>query len=243
MSGLLLAVLLTVAFVLPDSPWRNEEGGFLPTSPLLNSITFIVFILFIVPGLVYGMVVGTVASGKDVPKLMGQALNDMMSFLVLAFILGQFIALFNWSGLGSWIAVAGAEGLEAINMTGYPAILLFILLASVLNLFIISGSSLWTLMAAVFVPMFALLGFEPAFSQAAFRVGDSATQILTPLNPYMIVLLTMLRKYEPEAGFGTIIARMIPFSVVFWLSWAIILSVFFFADLPLGPGNGIMISE
>jgi aminobenzoyl-glutamate transport protein len=242
-AGLAVAVALALAFVVPDSPWRNEEGSYLPQSPLLSSIVFIVFILFAVPGLVYGRVVGTIRSGKDVPRVMGEALRDMLPFLVLAFILGQFIALFNWSGIGSWIAVTGAAGLEAINLTGFPAILLFILLASTLNLFIISGSSLWTLMAAVFVPMFALLGYEPAFSQAAFRVGDSATQILTPLNPYMIVLLTMLRRYEPDAGFGTIIARMIPFSVVFWLAWAIILSVFFFLGLPLGPGNDIMIEQ
>ncbi len=152
----------------------------------------------------------------------------MTGFLVLGFILGQFIALFNWSGIGQWIAVAGASSLETIGLTGYPAILGFILLASLLNLFIISGSAMWTLMAAVFVPLFALLGYEPAFIQGAFRVGDSATQVLTPLNPYMIVLLAMLRKYEPAAGLGTVMARMLPFVIPFWLAWVGVLSVFYF---------------
>ena len=242
-AGAAVAAVILVAALLPDSPWRNEDGGYLPKSPLLSSIVFIVFVLFTVPGLVYGKITGSIASGKDVPRVMGASLKDMSGFLVLAFILGQFIALFNWSGIGNWIAVAGAGGLESIGLTGYPAILGFILLASVLNLFIISGSAMWTLMASVFVPLFVLLGFEPAFIQGAFRVGDSATQILTPLNPYMIVLLTMLRKYEPQAGLGTVIARMLPFTVLFWLAWVAVLTVFFVFDLPLGPGNGIYIGS
>ncbi|WP_454084253.1 AbgT family transporter [Georgenia sp. Marseille-Q6866] len=239
----LTAAAVVAAVAVPGSPWRNEEGGFLPSSPLLSSIVFLVFLLFLVPGLVYGWVVGTARTVADVTTLMGKAIRDMIPFLVLAFVLGQFIALFNWSGIGSWIAVTGAEGLEAAGLTGFLAILLFVMLASALNLFIISGSALWTLMAAVFVPMFALIGYEPAFIQAAFRVGDSATQILTPLNPYIIVLLTMLRKYEPKAGLGTIIARMLPFTVVFWLAWVAVLSVFFALDLPLGPGNGIFLDQ
>jgi aminobenzoyl-glutamate transport protein len=209
----------------------------------LSSIVFIVFATFVIPGLVYGKITGTIARGSDVPRVMGHAIKDMSGFLVLAFILGQFVALFNFSGIGSWLAVAGAGGLESIGLTGFSAVVAFVLLASLLNLFIISGSAMWTLMAAVFVPLFVLLGYEPAFIQGAFRVGDSATQILTPLNPYMIVLLTMLRKYEPQAGLGTVIARMLPFAVTFWLAWVAVLSVFFFFDLPMGPGNGIMIPQ
>ncbi len=117
------------------------------------------------------------------------------------------------------------------------------LLASVLNLFIVSGSSMWTLMAAVFVPLFALLGYEPAFIQAAFRVGDSATQVITPLNPYMIVLLGLVRRYEPTAGLGTVISRMFPFVIPFWLAWAALLALWYFLDLPLGPGNGIFLGQ
>ncbi|KIC66492.1 AbgT family transporter [Kocuria rhizophila] len=239
----LIGVVLAVFALVPNSPWRNEDGGFLPKSPLLSSIVFIIFAFFSVSGYVYGRVAGTVRGYKDVPVMMGAALRDMTSFLVLAFVLGQFIALFNWSGIGSWIAVSGATALENAGVTGFPVIIGFILLCSLLNLFIISGSSMWTLMAAVFVPMFGILGFEPAFIQAAFRVGDSATQVMTPLNPYMVVLLTMLRKYEPSAGLGTVMARMIPFVVPFWVVWVIILVVFYVFGLPLGPGVGIMIGD
>ncbi|MEE1650664.1 AbgT family transporter [Brachybacterium sp. J144] len=243
--AVLAAVVLTVVFLLavltPDSPWRNEEGGFLPKSPLLSSIVFIVVAYFIVLGLAYGVVTGTLRSTRDAVRMMTDSLKEMLPFVVLAFILGNFIALFNWSGIGTWIAVTGAAGLEGIGLTGFPAVLGFILLASCLNLFIISGSGMWAIMAAVFVPMFALLGYEPAFTQAAFRVGDSATQVITPMNPYMIVLLGMLRKYEPGAGLGTLMARMLPFVVPFWIVWTVILAVFFVADLPLGPGNGIFL--
>ncbi|WP_208094784.1 AbgT family transporter [Brevibacterium limosum] len=238
-SGLVLTAVFLFAFLLPSSPWRNEDGGFLPESPLLSSIVFIVFAYFMLMGVVYGFVVCTVRSMNDLVRMMSQSIIDMMSFLILAFILGQFIALFNWTGIGSWIAVAGASGLEAIGLTGFAAVIGFMLLASVLNLFIISGSSMWTLMAAVFVPLFSLLGYEPAFIQAGFRVGDSATQVITPLNPYMIVLLGLVRRYEPNAGLGTVISRMFPFVIPFWLAWAVLLGIWFLFDLPLGPGNGI----
>lgn len=240
-SALILTAVLLVAFLVPNSPWRNEDGGFLPESPLLSSIVFIVFAYFMLMGVVYGFVVRSVRSMNDVVRMMSDSIVDMMSFLILAFILGQFIALFNWTGIGSWIAVAGADGLESIGLTGFAAVIGFMLLASVLNLFIVSGSSMWTLMAAVFVPLFALLGYEPAFIQAGFRVGDSATQVITPLNPYMIVLLGLVRRYEPNAGLGTVISRMFPFVIPFWLAWAALLAIWFFLDLPLGPGNGIFL--
>ena len=243
LAALALTAVILVAVLIPDSPWRNEDGGFLPRSPLLSSIVFIVFAYFMLMGVVYGLVVGTVRSMNDIVRMMAESIIDMMSFLILAFILGQFIALFNWTGIGSWIAVAGASGLEAIGLTGFAAIIGFMLLASVLNLFIVSGSSMWTLMAAVFVPLFALLGYEPAFIQAAFRVGDSATQVITPLNPYMIVLLGLVRRYEPTAGLGTVISRMFPFVIPFWLAWAALLALWYFLDLPLGPGNGIFLGQ
>ncbi|ASO23109.1 aminobenzoyl-glutamate transport protein [Actinoalloteichus hoggarensis] len=238
----LTAAVLTLASV-PGSPLRNEDGGYLPSSPLLGSVTTLVFLAFFVPALAYGMVVGAIRRGADVPLLMGRALKDLSGFIVLAFVLGQFIALFAWTNIGAWLAVSGATLLEGIGLTGYPAVFGFMVLASLLNLFIISGSSLWTLMASVFVPMFLLIGFEPGFTQAAFRVGDSATQVITPLNPYMIVLLTFVRRYQPNAGLGTLIAKMLPFVVPFWVFWAGILTIFYFFDLPLGPGMGVHLAD
>lgn len=240
---IILTALILFAVLIPESPWRNEEGGFLPKSPLLQSIVFIVFAYFMVMGLVYGAVVGTVKKMKDVVDMMTAAMGDLLGFLVLAFILGQFISLFNWSGIGTYSAVKGAELLQSAGITGFGAILAFIILASCLNLLVISGSAMWTLMAAVFVPMFALLGFEPGFTQAAFRVGDSATQIITPLNPYIIVILTLLRRYEPKAGLGTLMSRLFVFVIPFWVSWASLLFVWYIFDLPLGPGASIFLAQ
>ena len=234
-----LAAAMAAAAVVPGSPWRNDDGGFLPESPLLDSVVFIVFVLFLVPALVYGFVARTLYTGADIPKVMGLGIQDMASFIVLAFMLGQFIALFNWTNVGSALAVSGARGLESIGLTGFAAILCFVLLASVLNLFIVSGSSMWTLVGAVFVPMFALIGFEPGFVQGAFRIGDSATQVITPMNPYVFVLLMMVRRYEPEAGLGTVISRVLPFVVPFWVAWVLVLAVFYGFDLDMGPGVGI----
>lgn len=238
LTVLLLAAGIVTTALLPESPLRNDRGGYLPSSPLLGSTVAIVFLVFAVPSLVYGVAVRTVGSAEDVPRLLVGAVRDFAPFVVLAFILGQFIALFTWTGIGSWLAVKGAQSLESVGFTGFGAILAFVLLASVLNLFIVSGSSMWTLLASVFVPLFALLGFEPAFVQAAFRIGDSATQVMTPLNPYMIVLLGFLRRYEPEAGLGTTMARMVPFVVPFMLAWTAVLAIFYFTGVPFGPGTG-----
>lgn len=242
-ATLVLTALILVAVLVPGSPWRNDDGGFLPKSPLLDSIVFIVVAYFFIQGVVYGKVAGTVKNIKDVVEMMTQAMGDLLGFLVLAFILGQFIALFNWSGIGTYSAVIGADALQSAGITGFWAILAFIILASCLNLLVISGSAMWTLMASVFVPMFALIGFEPGFTQAAFRVGDSATQIITPLNPYIIVILTLLRRYEPKAGLGTLMSRLVVYVVPFWVAWATLLFIWYIFDLQLGPGAGIFIAQ
>jgi aminobenzoyl-glutamate transport protein len=241
LAFLVLSAAILLAVLPGGSPWRNEEGGFLPESPLLDSTVFVVFVLFLGPALVYGFVSGSLREPADVPKVMALGIKDMAAFIVLAFMLGQFIALFTWSNLGAALAVTGARGLESIGLTGYPAIVGFIVLASLLNLFIVSGSSMWTLMGAVFVPLFALLGYEPGFVQAAFRIGDSATQVITPMNPYIWIFLVMLKRYEPEAGLGTVIARMLPFVVPFWVAWLCVLSVFYLGGFDVGPGVGIRI--
>lgn len=240
-ATLVLTIITVVAVLVPNSPWRNEDGGFLPDSPLMESSVFLVVMYFVVMGLAYGAAAGTVKSVTDMTDMMGEAMKDMIGFLILAFILGQFIALFNWSGIGTFTAVKGAQVLENAGISGFGAIVAFVVLASCLNLLIISGSALWTLMASVFVPMFALLGFDPAFVQAAYRVGDSATQIITPLNPYIIVVLSQLRRYEPKAGVGTLMSRLIVFTVPFWLFWLALLFVWYQFDLPLGPGSSIFL--
>jgi aminobenzoyl-glutamate transport protein len=235
------ALLVTVAAVLlvtlpAGAPMRNEEGAFLPSSPLLSSVVFLVFLTLAIPAVVYGLVTRAITRGSDVPRMMGHTIKEMSGFIVLAFVMAQFLELFNWTGVSTWIAIRGAEGLEATGFTGFGAIVCFILLAFLINLFIISGSAQWALFASVFVPMFALIGYEPGFVQAAFRIGDSTSNVLSPLSPYVVIILGFLRQYEPRAGIGTVIARALPFSLAFLVLWTTVLAVFYFAGLPVGPG-------
>ncbi|MDA2812760.1 AbgT family transporter [Nocardiopsis sp. RSe5-2] len=236
-AALLVLAAAVLAVVLPpNAPLRGEGGSFLPESPLLDSVVFLVFLALAVPGVVYGAVTREITGGGDVARMMGAAVKDMSGFIVVAFVLAQFLALFNWSRVSDWIAVSGAETLEGWNFTGYGALIAFTLLACVINIFVISGSAQWAVFAAVFVPLFALLGYEPGFVQAMFRVGDSSTNAISPLNPYMVVVLGLLRAYEPKAGLGTVIARCLPFSLTFLVLWTAVLSLFYFTGTPVGPG-------
>lgn len=238
-----IALLATAAAVLaltlpPGAPMRGDGGGYLPSSPLLDSVVFLVFLALVTPGVVFGLVTKAITCSADVARMIGGAIKDMSGFVVVVFVLAQFMALFKWSGLSAWLAVTGANLLERANFTGFAAIVAFIVLAGAVNIFIGSGSAQWTLFAAIFVPMFALLGYEPGFIQAAFRIGDSTTNAISPLSPYIVVILGFLRAYEPKAGLGTVIARAFPFTVVFFLIWTAFLALFYFTGIPVGPGMG-----
>ena len=233
---LVLAAAVLAVVLPPNAPLRGEGGAFLPESPLLDSVVFLVFLALAVPGVVYGAVTREITGGGDVARMMAAAVRDMAGFIVVAFVLAQFLALFNWSRVSDWVAVSGAETLEGWNFTGYGALVAFVVLACVINVFVISGSAQWAVFAAVFVPLFALLGYEPGFVQALFRVGDSSTNAISPLNPYMVVVLGLLRAYEPRAGLGTVIARCLPFSLTFLVLWTAVLSLFYFTGTPVGPG-------
>ncbi|MEU2948502.1 AbgT family transporter [Nocardiopsis alba] len=236
-AALVITVSAVLLVTLPaGAPMRNEDGAFLPTSPLLSSVVFLVFLTLAMPALAYGLATRAITGGADVAAMMGHTIKDMSGFIVLAFVMSQFLELFNWTGLSTWIAIKGAEALESTGFTGFGAIVAFIMLAWLINFFIISGSAQWALFAVVFVPMFALLGYEPGFVQAAYRIGDSTSSVLSPLNPYVIIVLGFLKTYEPKAGIGTVIARCLPFSLVFLVIWVAVFAVFFFLGLPIGPG-------
>ncbi|MET0448389.1 MAG: AbgT family transporter [Aeromicrobium sp.] len=231
------AVLLT-AWLLPGSALRGEGGSLIP-SPLLSSVPVALFVGLILTGAVHGFSSGTFTSARDLPEAMGEALTSMTGYIVLMFVIAQVTAIFTWSNVGTLLAVKSASGLESIGLTGLPLLLLFVLLVCFLNLFIMSGSALWSLMAPVFVPTFVLLGLQPAVALAAFRIGDSATALVTPMNVYLFAVLAMLQRYEPQAQFGTLISRMAMFVVPFLAIWSCVLVVFYLGDIPLGPGAGI----
>jgi len=236
--GVVLLVGAFVAWLLPGSPLRGDGGAFVP-SPFLDAIVPMLAIMFLASGITYGVITRAVSKAADVPEMMTEAMRGLAGYVVFIFIAAQVIAIFTWSGLGTVIAVQLAAGLDAIGMTGFLAVLGLVLIASVINLFITSGSAMWALMAPVMVPTFALIGLEPGFIQAAYRIGDSVTQVITPLNPYIIVLLGFARRYEPDLQFGALIARMAPFVPVFAVVWIVVLAIFYFTGTNVGPGMPI----
>lgn len=229
-----ILVLLTIIF-WPDSPLRNEDGGMIP-SPFLSGIIPIILMFFIVIGVAYGKTVEKIKDSKDVARYMTESIKDMSGFIVLIFAASQFIAYFSWSNIGTWIAVNGANFLKEINFTGISLIVAYILFTAMLNFLITSGSAKWALEAPVFVPLFMQLGYHPAFTQVAYRVGDSSTNIVTPLSPYFIVVLAFMKDYDKKAGMGTLISLMLPYSIAFLTTWILLIILFFFAGIPFGPG-------
>lgn len=235
--GAYLAAVLA-AWLIPGGPLRGKSGALVP-SPLLTGIVPVLFVAFVLGGVVYGATTRSLRGGEPIASAMGESVKNMATYVVMMFVAAQVIAVFAWSNVGTFLAVKIATALEAAHLTGFWALLMLVLIASVLNLVIVSGSALWALLGPVFVPAFALLSLHPAVVQAAFRIGDSATGIVTPMNPYVFLLLAMVRSYEPDIKLGTLMTRLGIFVVPFLVVWTAILGVFFAFDLPVGPGAGI----
>ena len=240
--GVLLGIGLLLLGVLPGAPLHEtvKEG-----EPAVNSlrsffaaIEILVAIGFIVPGLVYGLLTGSVRSDKDVAKMMSATMASMGSYVVLAFVAGQFVAYFNWSNLGAITAVKGAGVLQAIGLQGGILMIAFLFVASMMNFLVGSASAKWAFMAPIFVPMLMQMGLSPEATQAAYRVGDSITNIISPLMPYLPIIIVFAQKYDRKAGIGTILAAMLPYSIAFLIGWTIMLLVWVYAGWPLGPGAG-----
>ncbi|WP_044022189.1 AbgT family transporter [Bacillus sp. SG-1] len=234
-AGLVFLGLVALVLFWPNSPLRNEDGGIIP-SPFLSGIVPIILFFFITVGVAYGVTVKKITSTSDIPKYMAEAMKDMSGYIVLIFAAAQFISYFNWTNLGTWVAVNGAEALTSLELTGLPVIVGFSMLTAVLNLIIFSGSAQWALEAPVFVPMLMLLDYHPAFIQAAYRIADSSTNIITPLNPYILIVLAFMKEYDKKAGLGTLIALMLPYSIIFYIIWLILLIAFALLGIPFGPG-------
>src|SRR5699024_5762157 len=225
--SLIVSLVLTALLVLPpDAPLRGTEGDSMRQiiqSPFMDSLVPIIAILFFIPGLVYGIVNKSIRNDKDVAKQMSDTMASMGMFIVLAFTAGQFVAFFDESNIGIVIGVYGAEFLNSINLTGIPLILLFILVSSFINLFIGSASAKWAMMAPIFVPIMMQLGYSPELTQMAYRIADSATNIITPLMTYFAIIIAFAQKYDKRMGIGTLISVMLPYSLYFLIFWTIML--------------------
>ncbi|KPJ79930.1 MAG: aminobenzoyl-glutamate transporter [Gammaproteobacteria bacterium SG8_30] len=240
LASILVGIGLLVATAWPaGSPWRSAEGALTASaSPLMQAIVPLIFVLFLVPGVVFGYVSGRFSSHRDVIEGMSKSMSAMGYYLVMAFFAAQFIAAFGQSGLGVLLALEGAAWLRESGLPAGATLTGIVLLSGMVNLVVGSASAKWALIAPVFVPMLMQVGLSPDLTQAAYRVGDSTTNIVTPLMPYFPLIVLFCRRYVQSSGIGTVVALMLPYSVALLVLWTAFLLGYWALGLPLGLGAG-----
>ncbi len=234
-AGLGLTALILFGIV-PENGFLRGPDGSLLNSPFLSGIVALIFVYGVVVGIAYGIGAGTIRNDSDVINGMSRSMGTLSGYLVLVFFAAQFVSFFNWTQLGLIFAVEGAGFLKALNLAPVPLFIGFILLTALANLFMGSASAKWALMAPVFVPMFMLLGYSPEITQMAYRIGDSSTNIISPMMSYFALIIAFFQRYEPKAGIGTVVAVMLPYSIAFLIGWSLLFSIWLGFDLPIGPG-------
>lgn len=209
--------------------------------PFLHSVVAFIFIGAAMMGIAYGIGAKTLRNDSDVMDGMAKSMETLGIYIVLVFFAAQFVAFFKWTNLGLIFAIEGADFLKSLELGAMPLMIAFILLAALINLFMGSASAKWAIMAPVFIPMFMLLGYSPELIQGAYRVGDSVTNIISPLMSYFALIIAFMQRYKKDAKIGTMISVMLPYSVVFFLVWTVLFLIWFQLDLPLGPGSPLFI--
>ncbi len=237
LAALLLGAVLALTVVPEWGPLRHPETGDVAGSPFLKGIVVFIFICFAIPGLVYGKVVGTMKKDTDVINAMSHSMSTMGMYIVLVFFASQFVAFFKWTNLGAVLAVTGADALSALGLTGPIVFLLFIMMCGFINLMLGSASAQWAVTAPIFVPMLMLVGYAPETIQAAYRIGDSVTNLITPMMSYFGLILAVAARYKKDLGIGTLVATMLPYTLVFFVGWTLFFFLWVFGlGLPVGPG-------
>lgn len=230
-------IVLAITLVPGDSPWRDDNGNLATFgAPIMQSIVSLIFLLFFIPGFVYGKVSGSMSGMKDIIDGMTRAMHSMAYYIVIMFFIAQFVIAFGQSGLGTLLAIMGANALKALGLPVAITIVGIVLLTGFVNLFVGSASGKWGLLAPIFVPMLMTLGISPDLTQAAYRVGDSSTNIITPLMPYFPLVVIYCQRYVKGTGIGTLAAMMLPYSLWFLGCWTVFLLGYYALGLPLGFG-------
>ncbi len=233
----LVLVVLVLLGLLPENGFlREPETQGVLNSPFMKGIVAFIFIAASLAGIAYGLGARTLRNDEDVMKGMGKAMETLGLYMVLVFFAAQFVAYFRWTNLGLIFAIEGAELLRASGLGPIPLMMAFIVLSAVINLAMGSASAKWAIMAPVFIPMFMLLDYSPELVQAAYRVGDSVTNIISPMMSYFALIVAFMSRYDPKAGIGTVVATMLPYTVVFLAIWMVILMIFLIFGIPVGPG-------
>ncbi len=237
LAALLMLLLYVAATLVPGAPLYGIDGRF---PRWVAAIIPLIFLGFFVPGMAYGIAAGKIRSDRDIAAALGETMSQMGPYIVLAFFAAQFVAYFNYSGLGEMLAISGGSLLASAELPLPLLMLAFIMVVMLGNLFIGSMTAKYAFFAPVFVPMFMAVGVSPELTQAAYRVGDSVTNIITPLNPYVVIMLVFLRRWMPEGGIGTLVALMLPYAVVFALTWSLLLVTWLIFEWPLGPAGPLL---
>ena len=234
--SMLIGIILLIVTAWPEtSAWRSPDGALTSgRAPLMQSIVSLIFLLFVTPGIVYGYAAGTIKSSRNIIEGMTKAMTGMGYYLVIMFFIAQFIYSFGQSNLGVLMALQGAAALKAMAMPAAITIAGIVFLTGFINLFVGSASAKWALLAPIFVPMLMTLGISPDLAQAAYRVGDSSTNIITPLMPYFPLVVVFCQRYVKTTGIGTVTAMMLPYSVTFIVIWTIFLIIYWALGFPLG---------
>ncbi len=230
---------LLAAGLIPENGLLRGPDGTIFTSPVLKGFIGVLFIMAAVLGIVYGSITGKFKNDSDVVKGMVESFKTLVAFLVLVFFAAQFVAYFKWSNLGLIVAIQGADFLRNLDIGLIPLVILFILLSGLINMFMGSASAKWAILGPVFIPMFMLLGYSPELSQVVFRIGDSVTNMISPMMSFFALIIVYYEKYDKKAGIGTLMSTMIPFTTVFFISWSLLLIGWILLNLPLGPGAGL----
>jgi len=233
----LLFLGIVLAGALPaDAPLRSPDtGSLLANSPLIRGAVVLVAIYLALAGIVYGKVCGSLGARNATIEGMEATMATMAGYIVMMFFAAQFVAWFSWTNLGAIFAIKGANWLRSLDLSLLVLLPLLVCVSSAVNLLIGSASAKWAMMAPVFVPMLMLVGVAPETTQVAYRIGDSATNIITPLMPYFALVVAFIQRHEPRAGIGTVMALMLPYAFAILIGWCLLLIGWTALDLPLGP--------
>ena len=237
-AGIFSVIYIAIILIglIPKNGFLRDAEGSVLNGPFITGLVGFLILYFVLVGIVYGKTVGAFKTASDVPKMMADSLNSLTGYIVLVFVIAQFIQTFNYTNLGTVIAVTGANFLKSAGLTGIPMILCIIVITTFVNFFMTSGTAKWYIFAPIFVPMFKILGYSPEFAQVIYRIGDSCTNPITPIYPYLPMIIGMAAKYDKKAGMGTVISMTLPYSISFLISWVIMVIAWMLLNLPLGPG-------
>lgn len=239
--GIFMLMLMFIALLsIPEGSFFRDESGNL--TYLFKSIIPIIILIFFFPGLVYGKLSGSIKNSSDVIEMLNSGMITMSSYIVIAFAAGQFLHYFSWSDLDIVIAVKGAEFIQDIGLSGMPLLITFLIFSMLLNLSISSASAKWAILAPVFVPMFMIIGITPETTQLIYRIGDSTTNMITPLLPYFPLLIVFAQKFKKDVSMGELISSLVPFSIFLFFGWVLLLTLWYILDLPIGPNASFFLN-